>query len=42
MAMARKCFEFIEEALDEVTFAVERKVASLWHLTIGLWRNHRG
>lgn len=34
--------EFIEEALDEVAFAVERKIASPWHLTIGFWRNHRG
>jgi hypothetical protein len=34
--------EFIEEALDEVTFAVEREIASPRRLTIGFWRNHRG
>ena len=34
--------EFIEEALDEVTFAVEREIAGPWHLTVGFWRNHWG
>jgi hypothetical protein len=34
--------EFIEEALDEVSFAVEREIASPWRLTICFWRNHRG
>src|SRR5258708_37666901 len=34
--------EFIEEAFDEVSFAVKREIASPWHLTIGFWRNHRG
>jgi len=33
--------EFIEEALDEVAFAVEREVAIARRLAIGLWRNHR-
>ena len=37
-----KVLEFIEEALDEVTFAVEREIASPRHLTIGFWRNHGG
>ena len=34
--------EFIEEALDEVAFAVEREIASPRRLAIGFWRNHRG
>ena len=34
--------EFIEEALDEVSFAVEREIAGPWHLTICFWRYHRG
>lgn len=34
--------EFIEEALDEVPFAVEREIAGPRHLTICFWRNHRG
>jgi hypothetical protein len=34
--------EFIEEALDEVSFAVEREIAGSRHLTICFWRNHRG
>ncbi len=34
--------EFIEEALDEVSFAIEREIAGPWHLTICFWRNHRG
>ena len=33
--------EFIEEALDEVSFAVEREIAGPRHLTICFWRNHR-
>jgi hypothetical protein len=33
--------EFIEEALDEVTFAIEREIASPRCLTVGFWRNHR-
>ena len=37
-----KVLEFIEEALDEVTFAVEREIACPRRLTIGFWRNHRG
>jgi len=39
--MARKCLSFIEEALDEVSFAVEREIAGPWHLRC-FWRNHRG
>jgi hypothetical protein len=34
--------EFIEEALDEVSFAVEHEIAGPWRLTICFWRNHRG
>ena len=34
--------EFIEEALDEVSFAVEREIAGPRQLTICFWRNHRG
>ena len=34
--------EFVEEALDEITLAVERKVASPHDLAMGLWGNHRG
>jgi hypothetical protein len=37
-----KVLEFIEEALDEVGFAVERKIAIPRGLAIGLWRNHLG
>ena len=37
-----KVLEFIEEALDEISFAVEREIASPRHLAIGFWRNHRG
>ena len=34
--------EFIEEALDEVALAIERKIASPRRRAIGFWRNHRG
>ena len=34
--------EFIEEAFDEIAFAVEREVAVTRGLAIGLWGNHRG
>ena len=37
-----KVFEFVEEALDEIAFAVERVVACTLHFTVGLGRNHRG
>ena len=37
-----KVLEFIEEAFDEITFAVEREVAVSQGLAIGLWGNHRG
>src|SRR5439155_12820990 len=36
-----KVLEFIEEALDEVAFAVEREVAGTRDLAGGLWRDHR-
>jgi hypothetical protein len=36
-----KVLEFIEEALDEVAFAVEREIASTLDFAIGLWRNYR-
>jgi len=36
-----KVLEFVEEALDEVAFAVEREIASARVLAVGLWRNHR-
>ena len=32
-----KVLEFVEEALDEIAFAVEREVAILRGLAIGLW-----
>ena len=34
--------EFVEEALDEVAFAIEREVAIPRRSPIGFWRNHRG
>jgi hypothetical protein len=34
-------FEFVEETLDEVAFAVEREVTSSWGLTVGLRRDDR-
>src|ERR1700737_255555 len=37
-----KVLEFIEEALDEVTFAIKREITSPRRLAIGFWRNHRG
>ena len=37
-----KVLELIEEALDEVAFAVEREIASPGRRAIGFWRNHRG
>lgn len=37
-----KVFKFIEEALDEVAFVVEREIASSRRLAIGLWGIHRG
>jgi hypothetical protein len=35
-------FDFIEEALDEIAFAVEREIARPRGLAVGLWRNHWG
>ena len=34
-------FELVEEALDEIAFAVERVVACPLHFAVGLWGNHR-
>ena len=34
--------EFVEEALDEVAFAIEREVAMPRRFAIGFWGNHRG
>jgi len=36
-----KVLELVEEALDEVAFAVEREVAVPRDLAIGFWRDHR-
>ena len=33
--------EFIEEALDEIALAIERKIATARRLAVGLRRNHR-
>jgi hypothetical protein len=38
---APKVLEFVEEALDEVAFAVEREVAFALGLAVGLGRDHR-
>ena len=35
-------FELVEEALDEIAFAVERVVACPLHFAVGLWRDYRG
>jgi hypothetical protein len=37
-----KVLEFIEEALDKVTLAIEREIASARELSVGLRRDHRG
>ena len=37
-----KVLEFVEEALDEIAFAIEREIASSRGLAVGLWGNHRG
>jgi len=37
-----KVLEFIEETLDEIALAIERKVASSRDLSVSLWRDHRG
>jgi hypothetical protein len=34
--------EFVEEALDEVAFAIQREVAMPRRFAIGFWGNHRG
>ncbi len=35
-------FELVEEALDEIAFAVERVVACTLDFAVGLWRDYRG
>ena len=35
-------FELVEEAFDEIAFAVERVVANTLYFAVGLWRDHRG
>jgi len=37
-----KVLEFVEEALDEIAFAVECIVACALDFAVGLWRDHRG
>jgi hypothetical protein len=37
-----KVLESIEEAFDQVTFAVQREIARPRGLAIGLWGDHRG
>jgi hypothetical protein len=37
-----KVLELVEEALDEVAFAIEREIAVARHLAVGLGRNHGG
>jgi hypothetical protein len=34
--------EFVEEALDEIAFAIEREVAIPRRFAVGFWGNHRG
>jgi hypothetical protein len=36
-----KVLELVEEALDEVAFAIEREIALTLGFSVGLWRNHR-
>ena len=33
--------DFVEEALDEIAFAIEHEIAVPLHFAVGLWRNHR-
>ena len=35
-------FEFVEEALDEIAFAIKREVARAWDFAIGLGGTHGG
>ena len=37
-----KVLEFVEEALDQVAFAIEGVIAGPRGFAIGLWGNHRG
>jgi hypothetical protein len=34
--------EFIEEALDKITLAIQSKIAGQWCVAAGMGRNHRG
>ena len=34
--------EFVEEALDEITLAIQSKIAGQWRLAAGVGWNHRG
>jgi hypothetical protein len=34
--------ELVEEALDEIAFAIEREIAIPGRFAIGFWGNHRG
>jgi hypothetical protein len=33
--------DFVEESFDEISLAIERKIAIALHLTVGFWRDHR-
>lgn len=37
-----KVLEFIEEAFDEITLAIEGEIAGQWLFAAGMGRNHRG
>jgi len=37
-----KVLEFVEEALDEITLAIQSKIAGQWAVAAGVGRNHRG
>jgi hypothetical protein len=39
--ISREVLEFIEEALDQIAFAVERKIAIPFDLAVGLRRDNR-
>ena len=32
--------DFVEEPFDEISLAIERKIAIALHLTVGFWRDH--
>ena len=37
-----KVLEFVKEALDEITLAIQSKIAGQWRGAAGVGRNHRG